>query len=65
MKLSIEIDSDNEGCQSIDDLAEIMIENHSRIFGTKVINNLRHFGQDDGNIIDVNGNTIGKWRASK
>lgn len=65
MKLSIEIDSDNEGCQSINDLSEIMIESHSRIFGIKVVNNLRHFGQDDGKIVDVNGNTIGKWSISK
>lgn len=52
MKLIFNIDSDNEGCSTRHDLAITL-----KIVADRLLSS----DQDNGTILDRNGNTVGKW----
>lgn len=54
MKVSINIDSDNDAMQTFQEAAAAVRGVASRI----------REGRTQGKILDVNGNTVGSWEAS-
>lgn len=51
MKLTIEIESDNEACSSREDATRML-----RVLARKIDS-----GRSAGKVLDANGNTVGVW----
>lgn len=63
MKFSLLIDSDNQACQNIDDLLEML--NRVRASVNSKCGDLykNEYGKAHGKVLDINGNSVGYWEV--
>lgn len=65
MKVSIEIDSEQEGCNDLGDVRALLIKVVDKLRDPDVVYNIKHFGEDHGKVLNFNGNSVGTWSIVK
>lgn len=65
MKISIEIDSEKEECNDLGWIRIQLAKVVDKLHDPDINYNIKNFGEDQGKILDFNGNSVGTWSIVK